>query len=681
MSQSAFAAMVSDIKRNGLPDLATDHASGMRKLVAGARNAVVGSDSQYGDMIYRTRLDAMPGKPRVVLEHLNVQAYIQYAYGLGGSFANLVDSVHRARPSTLDVPWGVIIYADEVEPGQELAARHERKIYAVYVTIREFGPLTISNAEAWITVVTQPSHELHTVAGGLGTVIGTCIESMFLGEFSFTDVGVNLVRRDGSQIRIYLDLAMFLMDGAAHKELWNVKGDGGMFFCMLCPNLCTRASQVAEYAGTRQIISDFLPEDLDRCGTATDDSIRRTVRRLAAFAAVNPADLVRKREMVAGFNHNPHNLLLNPRLERIVKPVSQFCHDGMHLLLSNGVVNVMVVLLFEKARALGMNAWVAMYAFVQSYAWPHNVQSKVMRGLYDVFAPHRAERSRDKGSLSCQASELLSLIPVLRHFCIQHLLGIAGMQNAANAFLACLDVADTYFAIPFGEVTPEMLKLRVETFAALVFVADWNEYTIPKFHWLVHLWKHMRRFGYLPNCFPTERKNQTVKRSGGAVHNTRTYQHSILTDVTAAHAARMGSASTFDVHVGLIEPFPANQQMCGYLVPLFEFECAPDDVRTARTARYGVRGVCAKGDVVLLKHQQGCDIVAAEVWFHFDILGEPGSLVSVWELLEMHKDAGWALWRKIDNPTIVCLDDIVGVCIHSVYPSGRVVKTLLPYGA
>jgi hypothetical protein len=53
---------------------------------------------------------------------------------------------------------------------------------------------------------------------------------MFLGEFSFTDVGVNLVRRDGSQIRIYLDLAMFLMDGAAHKELWNVKGDGDMFF-------------------------------------------------------------------------------------------------------------------------------------------------------------------------------------------------------------------------------------------------------------------------------------------------------------------------------------------------------------------------------------------------------------------------------------------------------------------
>lgn len=94
-----------------------------------------------------------------------------------------------------------------------------------------------------------------------------------------------------------------------------------------------------------------------------------------------------------------------------------------------------------------------------------------------------------------------------------------------------------------------------------------------------------------------------------------------------------------------------------------------------------MRGVCAKGDVVLLKHQQGCDIVAAEVWFHFDVLGEPGSLVSVWELLEMHKDAGWALWRKIDNPTIVCLDDIVGVCIHSVYPSGRVVKTLLPYGA
>ncbi len=57
MSQSAFAAMVSDIKRNGLPDLATDHASGMRKLVAGARNADVGPLLLQRPWIYRTHLD------------------------------------------------------------------------------------------------------------------------------------------------------------------------------------------------------------------------------------------------------------------------------------------------------------------------------------------------------------------------------------------------------------------------------------------------------------------------------------------------------------------------------------------------------------------------------------------------------------------------------------------------
>ena len=91
---------------------------------------------------------------------------------------------------------------------------------------------------------------------------------------------------------------------------------------------------------------------------------------------------------------------------------------------------------------------------------------------------------------------------------------------------------------------------------------------------------------------------------------------------------------------------------------------------------FSVDGVCAKGDVVLLQHCAP-DVVAAEVWFHFDLAEEPAALVSMWPCIEMDKDGGYALWRKIDDPRVVLLEDIVGVCMYATYDDGTV-KTLLP---
>ena len=675
MSATAFSAMITDIKKHGLPELVTSDTTAMRNLVMQARDAVLGTRTDYGELFHKLRLDGKPGKQPVAFEHVNVQAYLQYIYSLGGSFMRLVDSMHARQPSSPESPWGIIVYTDEVEPGNELAARHERKLYAFYFAIRECGPLILSNTDAWITLAAHASHEVHQVAGGLPAIMAVLLESMFTGVHSMREVGVVLNAPDGRQTRVFFDLAMFLMDGAAHKELWSVKGDGGMFFCMFCPALCTRSSEIAQYAGDRLLICDFMPEDLGRCHTATDASIRATVRRLAEFARAHP-NLLDKRQQVVGFNHDPHNLLLNPRLDNIVKPESQFCHDGMHLLLSNGVINHLVILLFEKARSLNLNAYQAFDAFLQRYKWPNAIQAHHSKGLYQVFSPPRVERSRDSGKLICTASELLSLLPLLDHFARKHLLPNAEMRDATECFIAGIDVAETFFAIPKGGVTPDMLKTRTETFASLVIVAGWSEYTTPKFHWLIHLWREFAKFLFLPTCFAAERKNQNVKRAGVPVRNTTKYNHSIIADVTAAHAAAMASPSTFDVRNGLVKPRPAPAKMCTYLMGLFDNVYPAHQFRTSHIARFSVDGVCAKGDVVLLQHCAP-DVVAAEVWFHFDLAEEPAALVSMWPCIEMDKDGGYALWRKIDDPRVVLLEDIVGVCMYATYDDGTV-KTLLP---
>ena len=95
------------------------------------------------------------------------------------------------------------MYTDEVEPGNELAARHERKLYAFYFAIRECGPLILSNTDAWITLAAHASHEVHQVAGGLPAIMAVLLESMFTGVHSMREVGVVLNAPDGRHKRVF----------------------------------------------------------------------------------------------------------------------------------------------------------------------------------------------------------------------------------------------------------------------------------------------------------------------------------------------------------------------------------------------------------------------------------------------------------------------------------------------
>ena len=73
--------------------------------------------------------------------------------------------------------------------------------------------------------------------------------------------GIALVGEDGRQVRIWIQMHMFLQDGAAHKYLWNCKGDSGSNICMLCRGV------VAGSAG-------YLDEEEEECDvrSASDEA-------------------------------------------------------------------------------------------------------------------------------------------------------------------------------------------------------------------------------------------------------------------------------------------------------------------------------------------------------------------------------------------------------------------------
>jgi hypothetical protein len=64
---------------------------------------------------------------------------------------------------------------------------------------------------------------------------------------------------------------------------------------------------------------------------ATDTELRGTVRRLAGC----PLGQRALREQACGYNHNKFNMLLEPRLDNIVYPITQKATDWMHCFFSS----------------------------------------------------------------------------------------------------------------------------------------------------------------------------------------------------------------------------------------------------------------------------------------------------------------------------------------------------------
>ena len=51
----------------------------------------------------------------------------------------MVASTLASHPSSPASKWSLVLYCDEVSPGNQLAYKHERKAWAIYWSFAEFG--------------------------------------------------------------------------------------------------------------------------------------------------------------------------------------------------------------------------------------------------------------------------------------------------------------------------------------------------------------------------------------------------------------------------------------------------------------------------------------------------------------------------------------------------------------
>lgn len=315
------------------------------------------------------------------------------------------------------------------------------------------------------------------------------------------------------------------------------------------------------------------------------------------------------------------------------------------------------------------------HGYMELWKWPAKVHDAA---LPEAFSKKRAAASRKGKHLKCSASDGLSMYPVLAYFVQTVLLRSGKATKACEAFLALADVIDLLVAVPLGVVTPAALRSSIAGFLQLCISAGWRKIMHPKFHWMVHLPRHLAQWGMLPTCWVHERRHKVIKRYATDVRNTRSFEKSIMKEVCAHHFHELEEEHVLSSAPRLLNPRPCPPEVRQAVEGALGCQGANLGCSVSSRARVTVRCACDKGDVVLMHGAPGePPLSAGRVRLFVSYAGELVVLVDLWGNVKSDPETGAAEWQVQPHASLVAFSDIL-LAVPYTTPRHGIVRTLVP---
>jgi len=104
-------------------------------------------------------LTSVPPHANREMVAINPFAYLYSAFRENCGFFEMLKAKLLAKLSTALAPWRLVIYSDEVVPGNQLSVHNARKVWVIYFSFLELHP-HLENENAWCPIVAEPSHDL-----------------------------------------------------------------------------------------------------------------------------------------------------------------------------------------------------------------------------------------------------------------------------------------------------------------------------------------------------------------------------------------------------------------------------------------------------------------------------------------------------------------------------------------
>ena len=666
LTTSALASTLQYVKDNDISDMPVSRRSWDKAKMKSLK------DTPYGPMLVKLSLIATPPHANREMVAVNPFAYMHTAFHEQGGFFDMLKTKLTSRPSTPEAPWRLVLYSDEVVPGNQLSVHNSRKVWVIYFSFLELSP-HLENENAWCPLIAEPSHSLKNISGGISQAFAKVIK-MFFGSMNFDiSAGVlSLTGPDGSRHRLAAKLSMLLQDGGAHKAVWHCKGESGTRLCMLCKNLVAVSSGLVDADAKNILICDVVFEH--ELAFASDKEVRGAIERLKRFRITETNPDYQLRSQAIGFSLHEHSLLCDMDVTGIVQPASQYCHDWMHGAFRCGVFNVVLFRFIDAVKQVAPTIWAVLHDYVAKWNWPCATKATASR-LAEHFGPARAKSHMHAGVFKCQASDGLSLLPVLTYMTETVIRRIPGVNsNACDALVAVGDLVNSLQALKFGLTSAQQMRERVTTLLSAVVASGWREHLIPKFHWCIHFASTVERWGCSPTCWVHERKHKMVKRYSADIQNTRSYSMSVLSEVLSQQLVDVQHPEAFHVR-GMVRASKATARLEAFIHAHTDFS---GEAQCSRQARLFSLAVCSVHDIVLIQANDGLNYVAAELAMFVQVEGQEFALAHMFEFQSFDARLGSAVYRKIDNLTLIDLHAVLASVVFSSIPAD-LVRILIPF--
>ena len=667
VTASALAAILLAVKQDGLPEGGISRWS-LRK----ARDVEATTQTPLGPIHQVLQLYTPSGELRDV--HVaHPLALLWATVDRCKPFADFFLDRLRACPVTPEAPWRLILYTDEVTPGNPLAHENHRRFQAVYFSFLEFEHNALSREDAWLCCAAMSSSTVKELCAGLSQMVGAILKLFFSSDNTDLMVTGLLLPFAAGGVRFFAKLAIVIQDGGAHKSCWHARGDSASRFCILCRNLFTAKSRIVDEDRTNLLRCNVIRDS--ELIPATNDDLRRTARQLAAAHGTMSKERFNKLQQVLGMTFHPRSMLLDRELDRVLPIADVYQHDWMHCLLVDGVYNVQLYLLFEAFLDDGCaDIYELVRGYVAKWRWPSRLHGD---HLSEIFAANRKESSRKAQHVKAQASDLLSLTGVIALFVVTVLVPSSSGHclQACQALLALTNIIDVLTSVAKGRSYPNLLRASVHDYLTRFTDAFGYEWLTPKFHWLLHLASQLEKQGSLLNCFALERKHRWGKRFATDIENTKYGDAALIRELICMQLARMNNPQTFDFSIGLVGARDAPRQLARALADILEVGYDVP-IQTAQESRFSPIAACSKGDVVFIRERDA--FFASEVLCHAACAGIAITVVGDWSLKRTDAVASWSEWHTTTANVVVETKDIIDVAVYTRCADG-VVKTLLPW--
>ena len=532
--------------------------------------------------------------PPIQWSFLNPMALLFYLSKQSESFQGLMNGLIDKHQQL-----SIIIYIDEFRPGNVLRPDQGRATQHLLWTFTEFPEwLTVRDC-GWFTFGVIRSSEIKTLPGKV-----SCLMKHVL--HNFVDFGQTGGMIATSPPRLFkAGIAGILGDEKGLKEVWGTKGPGGTRPCLHCKNVCQFLDD--EIAGHAYLVSISCSQR-SRFDLCSDAEVYIMVDELCAIAARGVQAALEQAEQKFGINFVPEGLLFDRSLRQVVRPISGWLRDWMHMMLVQGCANIEVEQMIHTIRNVGVTL-----EQVQHYVSQFNLPKAHQVTMTDWFTSKRVGRPSDeKDGWRGFAGELMTLVHIFLDFLELAVVPLNVLDVRHFQSFRLMDKLLKFFALGTESVVKHLIQIeQTNDSHAVLFAALYPQVIKPKFHHLFHVIDHMKQINRLCSCFVTERRHRLAKTPAANIFNN--YEKTLTTTQLCLMADRMGKTVFEPAFLEHPQHLPVD------IVAAIQTAMPGIAGLAVSTSAHLLCGVVKKGDVVMIADQRVGEV---QQFFSFSFEGK-----------------------------------------------------------